>query len=96
MRDLREHGAFVRDAVGHDDVEGGNAVAGDEQETVTEVKHFADFAGADFFYAREVELQNGFVHGVSMKKLRQNLQDFQDSKIGRHSKANPVHLVNPV
>ena len=48
MRDLREHFAFARNAVGHDDVEGGDAVAGDEQKTVAEVKEFADVAGADF------------------------------------------------
>ncbi len=63
MRNLREHLAFARNAVGHDDVEGGNAIAGDEQETVAEVIDFADFAGADFFDAGEVELQNRFVHG---------------------------------
>ena len=61
MRDLREHFAFARDAVGHDDVEGGDAVAGDEQEAVAEVKDFADLAGADFFDAGQIELENGFV-----------------------------------
>ena len=61
MRNLREHFAFARNAVGHDDVEGGDAVAGDEQEAVAEVKDFADFAGADFFDAGQVELENRFV-----------------------------------
>ena len=54
----------ARDAVGHDDVEGGNAVAGDEQEAVAEVIDFADLAGADFFEAGQVELENRFVHGA--------------------------------
>ena len=61
MRNLREHFAFARDAVGHDDVEGGDAVAGDEQKTVAEVEDFADFAAADFFDAGQIELQDGFV-----------------------------------
>ena len=64
MRNLREHLALARNAVGHDDVEGGNAVAGDEQEAVAEVEDFADFAGADFFDAGQIELQNWFVHGA--------------------------------
>jgi hypothetical protein len=56
MRDLREHFAFARNAVGHDDVEGGDAVAGDEQKTVAKVKDLANFAGADFGDAGEIEL----------------------------------------
>ena len=43
-----QHFAFARDAVGHDDVVGADAVAGDHQEAVAEVEHFADFAAADF------------------------------------------------
>jgi hypothetical protein len=61
MRNLREHFALARNAVGHDDVEGGDAITRDEQETVAEVEDFADFAGADFFDAGEIELQNGYV-----------------------------------
>src|SRR5471032_336181 len=67
MRDLCEYFALARNAVGHDYVEGGDAVAGDEQEAVAEVEDFADFAGADFFDAGEVELQNWFVHGSENK-----------------------------
>jgi len=62
MRDLREHFALARNAVGHDDVEGGDAVAGDKQKTVAEVENFADFAGADFFDAGQVEVENRCVH----------------------------------
>ena len=61
MRNLREHLALARDAVGHDDIEGGNAVAGDEQQAVAEVEDFADFAAAEFFDAGQIELQNWFV-----------------------------------
>ena len=64
MRDLREHFALARNAVGHDDVKGGDAVAGDEQEAFAEVIDFADFAGADAFDAGEIELENGCVHSV--------------------------------
>src|ERR1035437_2292508 len=68
MRDLCEHFAFARDAVGHDDVEGGDAVAGDEQEAVAEVIDFANLAGADFFEAGQIELENrGVVHRAKNK-----------------------------
>ncbi len=71
VRDLREHFALARNAVGHDDVEGGNAVAGDEQEAVAEVEDFADLAGADFFDAGQVELENrGVVHRAENKVPR--------------------------
>ena len=53
---LREHLAFARDAVGHDDVEGGDAVAGDEQEAVAEVEDFADFAAADFRNPGQIQI----------------------------------------
>jgi hypothetical protein len=56
---LGEHFAFARDAVGHDDVEGGDAIAGDEQEAIAEVKDFADFAAADFLDARKFQLKDG-------------------------------------
>ena len=55
--DLREDFAFARDAVGHDDVEGGEAVAGDEQEAVAEVEDFADFAGLDLRDAGQFNLE---------------------------------------
>src|ERR1017187_10764879 len=74
MGNLREHLALARNAVGHDDVEGGDAVAGDEQEAVAEVEDFADLAGADFFDAGQIELQNWFVHGWENKVRRPNFK----------------------
>ncbi len=41
-----QHAALLRNAVGHDTVEGGNAVAGDKQQPVTSVKNFTYFAAA--------------------------------------------------
>src|SRR5665213_3429315 len=70
MRDLREHFAFARNAVGHDDVEGGDAVAGDEQEAVAEVEDFADFAGANFFDAGQIKLENRCVVHRAKNKVR--------------------------
>jgi len=55
----RQHFAFARDAVGHDDVVGADAVAGEHEEAVAEVEHFADFAAADFGDAGEIELEQG-------------------------------------
>ena len=53
---LREHLALARDAVGHDDVEGRDAVGGDEQQAVAEVEDFAHLAALEFFDARQFEL----------------------------------------
>ncbi len=47
--DLGEDFAFARDAIGHVDVEGRNAIGCDKEEILAEVKDFADFAGFDFF-----------------------------------------------
>ena len=58
---LREDLAFARDAVGHDAIERRDAVGGDEEEAVAEVKDFADFAAFDFADAGQVELQERFV-----------------------------------
>ena len=80
MGNLREHFALARNAVGHDHVEGGDAVAGDEQKTVAEVEDFADFAGADFFDAGQIELQNGFIHGAKVKKFMTELTEFSEFK----------------
>src|SRR5271168_2874557 len=69
MRNLREHFALARNAVGHNDVEGGNAVAGDQQKAIAEVKDFTDFSRAHFFDARQLELQNWFVHTDEILKF---------------------------
>ena len=71
MRNLREHLALARNAVGHDDVEGGDAVAGDEQQPVAEVEDFAHLAAAEFFDAGQVELENGFTFGICHAEIIQ-------------------------
>ena len=43
-RKLREDAAFVRDAGGHDHVEGGEPVGGDHQQLVAEIVNIADFS----------------------------------------------------
>ena len=48
MGNLREHLALARNAVGHDAIEGGDAVGGYQQQAVAEIKHFADLAAFDF------------------------------------------------
>ena len=52
IRNLREHLAFARNAVGHDDVESREAVGGDEQQAVAEVEDFAHLAALELFDAR--------------------------------------------
>ena len=56
VREHRQHFALERDAVGHHDVVGADAVAGDHQEAVAEIEHFADFAAANLGDAGEIEL----------------------------------------
>ena len=46
MGDLGEHLAFAGDAVGHDAVEGRDAVGGDEEEPVSEVEEVTNLAVA--------------------------------------------------
>ena len=55
----REHFALARDAVGQDDVVGADAVAGEHQEAVAEVEHFANLAAADLGDTGEIELEQG-------------------------------------
>ncbi len=57
MGNLREHLALARDAVGHDDVEGGDAVAGDEEVGVAEIENLADLAALDLRDAGQIELE---------------------------------------
>ena len=61
MRNLREHLALARNAVGHDDVEGGNAVAGDEAESGRRGRRLRGPCRTEFFDAGQIELQNRFV-----------------------------------
>ena len=64
MGNLRQHFAFARNAVGHDDVEGGDAVGGDEQQTVAEIENLADLAAFHFLDSGQIKLENRFVwHG---------------------------------
>ena len=67
---LRQHLAFARDAVGHDDVEGGDAVGGDEEQAVAQIKYLPHLAAFEFFDARQIELQNRFVCHARIIKAR--------------------------
>src|SRR5262249_11967178 len=58
MRNLGEHFTLARDAVGHDDVESRNAIAGDEQEAVAEIENFADLAAFHLFNSRQIKLKH--------------------------------------
>ena len=56
--ELREDLALARDAVGHDAVEGGDAVGGYEKQPVgVQAVHIADLAAGVKFQFREVGLQ---------------------------------------
>src|ERR1700741_5130797 len=58
---LREHLALARDTVGHDAIEGRDAVGGDKQEAVAQIKNFADLAAFQFADARQFKRQKWFV-----------------------------------
>ena len=47
--------ALVGNRVGKNDVESGEAIRCDEEKAFAQVKDFADFAGAEFGYAREIK-----------------------------------------
>ena len=64
MGNLREHLALARDAVGHDAVEGRNAVSGDEEQRVAEVEDLPDLAGGD---AREGQAVDGGDRGLRQR-----------------------------
>ena len=49
-----QDGAFAGNRVGHDAVEGRDAIRGDEEEAVAEIENFAHFAAADFRDAGQV------------------------------------------
>ena len=55
MRQLREHFAFARNAVGHHAIEGRDAVAGHEKKRIAEVENLADLAALELLDARQFE-----------------------------------------
>ena len=59
--DLGQHFAFARDAVGHDDVKGGDAVGGDEEQAVAQVEDLAHFAALELAHAGQIELEQGLI-----------------------------------
>ena len=58
---LREHLALARNPVGHDAIEGGDAVGGDKQQAVAQIKNFADLAAFQFADAGQFKRQKWFV-----------------------------------
>ncbi len=56
----REDFSFVGDAIGHDAVEGADAVGGDDQKLIAKIVNVADFAMTDG--ERQVRLEGGFGH----------------------------------
>ena len=59
MGEQGQHFALARDAVGHHDIVGADAVAGDHQEAVAEVEHFANLAAANLGDTGKIELKQG-------------------------------------
>jgi hypothetical protein len=65
VRKLREHLALARNAVGHDAVEGRDAIRGDEQKGIAQVENLADLAALELLDARQVEVQQCFMRHVA-------------------------------
>jgi hypothetical protein len=63
-RELREDAALVGNGRGKDDVEGGEAVGGDDQELVAEIIDVTDFSARGGSEAGELRFANNF-HGRS-------------------------------
>ena len=56
--ELRENAALIRDRGGHDDVEGGKTIGGDDEEFVAEVVDIANLAARDGRDTRKVSFAN--------------------------------------
>jgi hypothetical protein len=75
MGKLGEHFALVRDAVGHDAIERGDPIRGDEQQGVPEVENLADLAALELLDAGKVQSEQRFIcHGKRMD-LRQRFSN---------------------
>lgn len=74
---LREDLAFARDAIRHDAIKGGNAVRGHEQQTVTQIKHFADLAAFKFADAGQIKLEKWLVQHTGNMRLRPQTSKFK-------------------
>src|SRR5580765_4330845 len=61
IRDLGQHLAFAWDIVGHDDVKGGDAVRGDKEQAVAEIKDFPNLSAFEFADSGHVELEQSLV-----------------------------------
>ena len=57
---------LVRDAVGHDDIKGRNAVGCDEEILVSEIVDFADLAGFEFFDSGQFNFSGCSAHFISL------------------------------
>ena len=53
---LIQNGAFLRNRIGENDVEGREAIGSDEEQGFAEIEDLADFAGAEFGNAGQVEV----------------------------------------
>src|SRR6267154_2622871 len=58
VRDLRQHLAFARDTIGHDHIEGRDAIRSDKKETVAEIENFADLAALQFLNSGQFESEH--------------------------------------
>ena len=55
----------MRDRIGQDDIESGEPIGGNEEQSVAEVEDFPDFAGTEFGNARQLQGANQRVfHGL--------------------------------
>ena len=53
--ELIEHRAFFRDRIGQNDVEGRDSVGREEEQGISEVEDFPDFAAAELFDSRKID-----------------------------------------
>ena len=68
--ELRQHLAFARDAVGHHAIKRGDAVGGDEEQAVPQIKNFPHLAALHFFHTGQIQLQQRFVQHQANYKCK--------------------------
>src|SRR5229473_4736900 len=81
VRQLREHLAFARDAVGHDAIEGRDPVRRYQQQGLAQIKNFADLAALYLANAGQINLEQWFGRHRRMMKFPVQRSKFKDRLI---------------
>ena len=74
IRNLGQYLTLARNAHGHDDIECGDAIRRDEQQTIAQVKDVAHLAALEFPNAGQIQTEHSLVHGGKVCRSMIQLQ----------------------